>query len=297
MIRVMHTRVAPSFAICFCLLIVCAPVVAADAGKRIVTVGGDVTEIVYALGAGEIIVGRDATSLWPPEVTAKPDVGYLRNLAAEGLLSLDPDLIIASHDAGPETTLEQLRDAGVDIIRLPKTYAMEAIPEKVRDIATAIDREDEGAALAAKIEADWQAAKAEIALLEGEPRVLFFLAVGDGSPMAAGTSTAASAIITLTGADNAFSSHEGYKALSLEAAAAANPDVILAMSHSVRAVGGVEGLADHPALRITTAAREGRIIEVDPSSVMTFGPRTPRAVLALARQMHGSPKAESAPTQ
>ena len=256
-----------------------------DKAVRIVTIGGDVTEIVYALGAGNKVVGRDATSLWPPEAQSKPDIGYLRNLAAEGLLSLSPDLIITAHDAGPTTTLEQLRQAGVTIIHLPKDVSVDGIPEKVIRIAEAIHEEEAGVLLAAQIEADWATAKEAIASLDGEPAALFFLAVGEGAPMGAGNFTAAAIILEAIGTRNVFASHRGYKALSLEAAVAANPDVILAMSHSIRMVGGREALRNHPALRITPAAQNGRIVEVDPSSVMTFGPRAPNTVLALAQQI------------
>ena len=88
------TRVA----IAALLLVVSAvltPAVQAEEGpKRIVTLGSDITEIVYTLGEGQRIVGRDSTSVYPPDVEKIADVGYFRQLGAEGVLSLKPDLII-----------------------------------------------------------------------------------------------------------------------------------------------------------------------------------------------------------
>ncbi len=71
------------------------------ATQRIVTIGGDVSEITYALGVGDLIVGRDSTSLNPKALKALPDVGYIRLLNAEGILALKPTLILSSQRAEP----------------------------------------------------------------------------------------------------------------------------------------------------------------------------------------------------
>ena len=70
--------------------------------EKIVTLGGDVTEIVYALGASSSLVARDSTSQWPQAANVLPDVGYLRQLNAEGILSMRPTLVLASAQAQRE---------------------------------------------------------------------------------------------------------------------------------------------------------------------------------------------------
>lgn len=255
----------------------------AFAQERIVSIGGDVTEIVYALGKGDDIVATDSTSVYPPAANDTPKVGYVRRLSAEGVLSIEPDLILISGAAGPPEAVEQIRAAGVRLVEMDEGYTIEAILEKTTIVAETLGAEEEGAALYAQIERDWAAAQQEISALALEPTVLFFATLSDGAPRAAGVDTAADGVIRLLGGQNVFGEYSGYRSLSLEAAVAADPDIILVMSHHADRIGGLEEVVNHPALSLTTAAQEQRIVLVDPVTVMQFSPRTPNAVADLAR--------------
>lgn len=255
------------------------------AQERIVSVGGDLTEIIYALGAGERIVATDSTSVYPEAANETAKVGYVRRLSAEGVLSVEPDLIMISGAARPEEALAQIRASGVDLVEMEADYTIEGIIEKTRAVAKALDMEAEGAAFADEIESDWNEAKAVIAELDVAPSMLFFAAPPKGDARGAGTETAAHGVIELLGGRNVFADHAGYKALSLEAAVAADPDIILVMSHHADRMGGVEKVYQHPALSLTTAAKERRIFFVDQVAVMQFGPRTPKAIADLAKEI------------
>jgi iron complex transport system substrate-binding protein len=270
------------------LLGACALAVAEPADtQRIVSVGGDVTEILYALGAGEHIVATDTTSLYPPEALATPKVGYARTLAAEGILSLRPTLVIASGDAGPPEALDQLRDAGVEVRVLPKGHDVANIYAKIEDIADAIGGDALAAPLVADVERRMEAARRTVARAEGCPRVLFLLNIDAGAPIAAGSDTGADAIIRLAGGCNVFGAEHGYKPLSVEAAVAAAPEVILVMQQRLDDLGGIERVLENPALKLTPAARAKRVVAMDGLYLLGFGPRTPDAVLDLARLLHG----------
>ncbi|MEM8986037.1 MAG: ABC transporter substrate-binding protein [Pseudomonadota bacterium] len=258
---------------------------AAEAQERVVSVGGDVTEIVYALGKGDALVATDSTSVYPKEANDTPKVGYVRQLAAEGVLSLEPDLIIISGAAGPPPALEQLRASGVQMLEMPASYTIEAILEKVDKIALTLGAVDKGALLRARIEAERRGMKDRVAKLGLSPKVLFFVTLQNGVPQAAGIETAAHGVIELLGGENVFASHSGYKSLSLEAAVAADPDIILVMSHHADRLGGMEAVKSHPAISLTRAVQENRVILVDPVTVMQFGPRLPSAVADLAEQI------------
>ena len=258
---------------------------ATEAQERIVSVGGDVTEIIYALGYGDQVVGTDSTSVFPAAANETPKVGYVRNLAAEGILSLEPDVIFVSGAAGPPSTLNQLRDSKVKIIEMEEAYTIASIRDKTVRIAKALGNEQAGAELLTRIDADWGEARAEIAKFSATPRVVFFAALADGSPRAAGTGTAADAVIRLIGAKNVFDTHEGYKSMSFEAAVAADPEYIFVMEHHAERVGGIESVAAHPALALTRAGKARRVVTVDPVTVMQFGPRTPAALAGLARAL------------
>ena len=259
--------------------------VPAEAQERIVSIGGDVTEIIYALGYGDRVVGTDSTSVFPNAANETPKVGYIRRLAAEGILSLEPDIIFVSGAAGPPETLNQLRDSQVRVIKMEEVYTLASIRDKTRRVANALGGEEAGADLLAKIDMNWKEAQAEIAAFPGTPRIVFFAALADGSPRAAGTETAADAVIRLIGGKNVFDTHEGYKALSYEAAVAADPEYILVMDHHAERVGGVDAVAAHPALALTSAGRAKRVLAVDQVTVMQFGPRTPAALARLARAL------------
>jgi iron complex transport system substrate-binding protein len=259
---------------------------AADGPQRIVVLGSEITEIIFALGEGKRIVGRDASSVYPPEAMPLPDLGYFRNIGAEGALSLKPDLILASSGVGPPEALQQIAATGVALHRFPEKLSAEGLIDKVKQLATILGAEAKGAELIAGLQRDLTAAQTEIAALAGKPKVLFIIGGGGGAPLAAGRSTSADALITLAGGANIFATHEGYKPISLEAAAAAGPDAIAMMDHTLQAMGGVEGVAGNPALSMTPAAQAKRVVARG-AYMLNFGPRLPKAMVDFARAIRG----------
>lgn len=262
------------------------------AQDRVLSIGGGVTEVVAALGETGRLVGRDTTSTYPATVTDLPDVGYMRALSPEGVLSVAPDLILLTEGAGPPETLETLRETGVKLVRVPEGHTPEAVLEKIRTVAGALGVADKGEALAARLDAEMTAALAQVAQDSGpKPRVLFILSNAGGRLTGAGAGTSAAAMIALAGGQNALTGFDGYKALGDEAIAAAAPEVILMMARRGEDAGGhgVADLASHPALAATPATKAGRVVRMDGMLLLGFGPRTPEAITALHAALH--PKA------
>ena len=257
--------------------------------RRIVTIGGAVTEIVYALGAQARIVAVDTTSVYPPAAMGEhPNVGYLRMLSAEGVLSTRPDLILADADAGPPTAISQMRAAGANIVILRTSHDAAGVAYKIRAVAHALGLAEKGEALARRYTADMaklQAAIARVAVKD-KPKVLFVLNIGRGSPLAAGRDTSAASIIALAGGVNAITGYKGYKPLSPEAGLAAAPDVVLVTDRTFTSMGGVDGLLDRPELKLTPAGAKRRVISMNGLYLLGFGPRTARAVRTLAHRLH-----------
>jgi len=266
----------------------------AYAQSRVVTLGGDVTEIVYALGAGDQIVCDDQTSLYPATAAKLPQVGYLRTLAAEGVLSCKPDLVIASEDAGPTATMQQLEAAHVRIVHVTSEHNAAAVPKKIATIATALDKEAEGKTLIEKFNADLSAAQAKLARFHDRPRIIFLMAQGPGGAMAAGSGTAANAIMSLANADNAAAAFSGYKPLTAEAAIALAPDVIVVSDQAVNSLGGLAAIRKRPEIAATPAGKSGSIVEADTLLVLGFGPRLPQALETLANAVHQTPAISAA---
>lgn len=258
--------------------------VAASAARaeapRIVTAGSAVTEIVCALGLGTQLVAVDTSSKHLDETRDKPDIGYVRQLGAEGVLSQRPDLVIVSGEAGPPEVLDQIRAAGIGLLVVEKGETLESIPAKIRTIAKATGRGGQGDALAAKVEAETGDLRRKVAAGSEKPSVIFLMARHGGNLMAAGRGTAAHAMIEASGGCNAGDSFDGYKPLSPEIFAASAPDYVI-VSESV----GTDDAAfvdSVPGLPSTPAGKNSRIIRVDDTAFLGFGPRAPASAMAVA---------------
>lgn len=252
---------------------------------RVLSIGGSVTEIVYALGEGDRLVARDSTSNFPAEAVELPDVGYIRQLSAEGVLSVAPDLILMEGGAGPAETIDLLREAEIPMVEVADGYTPEAVEDKIHAVAKALNVPDKGEALAAEVRA--QIAEARATVGDGVPRVLFVLSQASGRIMAAGEGTSAEAIIELAGGENALSGFQGYKQISEEAVMAAAPDVILMMDREGDHAVANDELFGQPAFASTPAAEGERVVRMDGLLLLGFGPRVGEAVLQLAAALHG----------
>ncbi len=257
------------------------------AAGRIVSIGGATTEILYRLGAGDRIIAVDSTSRFPVAATKRPSVGYMRALAAEPIIALEPSLVIADEDAGPRPVLDQLREAGIRVVTVPAAPTADGVYAKIDVIAAAIGRQMEGVALASSIRRQVAQVQTAVSRLGARPRVLFLLSVGGGgAPMSSGKHTSADGIITLAGGTNAIAAFDGYKPVSPEAIIQAAPDVILVTGRSLAMLGGVDKLLALPSIAATPAGRARRVASMDGLLLLGFGPRLGEAIVTLARLLH-----------
>ena len=257
--------------------------------SRVITLGGDLTEIVYALGEDDHLVAVDTSSIHPPEAIASlPKVGYVRRLSAEGVLSLGPTLILASADAGPPEVLAQIRQAGVSLAIVPGEDSVAGAQAKIRFLGEVFGADARAADLVRQIDLDVLEAQLYLDAIRASdaPAVMFVYARGAGTLLVSGTATSANAMIVLAGAENAVVGYEGYKPLTAEAAVSAAPDVLLLLSDGLESVGGVAGLADLPGLALTPAYENGRVVAFDDLYLLGFGPRTGEAIRDLTLALY-----------
>ncbi|MFU2318065.1 heme/hemin ABC transporter substrate-binding protein [Rahnella sp. PCH160] len=257
--------------------ILSAPVL--HAAEKLVSIGGDVTEIVYALGAGDEMVARDSTSLHPQAVQTLPDVGYMRQLNTEGILSMHPSMVLSSELAEPSLVLQQLAQNGVKVIRVPGTASVDTVPKKIDVIAGALNRQAEGAKLIATYRSQLEAIPHDALPV----KILFVMSHGGMSSMAAGQNTAADAMITSVGAKNAMQGFSRYRPLSQEGVIASAPDILLLTSDGVKTLGGMDQVWKLPGVAMTPAGKNKRVLVLDDMSLLGFGLQTP-AVMAQLRQ-------------
>jgi iron complex transport system substrate-binding protein len=260
---------------------------AADFGpdpKRIISVGGAVTETVFALGAGERVIAVDTSSLHPEAAIRLPKVGYQRQLAAEGILGLRPTLVIAAAEAGPPAVLEQLRSAGLRVEVLSADASVEGARARITAIGRMVGRDP--SKVLADLDRDLARAGSAVARTNGRPRVLAVYARGGGTLHVFGRGTSADALVRLAGGENAASALDGAKPLTAEAAVQCAPEVILIPSRGLESLGGAEGLWKQPGIAQTPAGKSRRMVAMDDLLMLGFGPRTGEATLALAEQLH-----------
>ena len=252
----------------------CAP---ARDPSRIVTAGGSLTEILYYLGEESRIVAVDTTSNFPAAASDLPSIGYVRALSAEGLLSLNPTLILGEDDMGPREVVEQVKRSGLEVVRVPEVQTAQGIVDKVICIANILSMDDtEGV----------KAAKRSVTRLRNiktdARRVALLLGVRDGIPLAAGSGTSGDGFLAMAGANNIFEELEGWKPVSFESMVQANPEVIVISARGANQSGGLEKILKHPAIALTVAGNQGQIISLDGMSMLGFGPRTITTAIEFA---------------
>jgi iron complex transport system substrate-binding protein len=261
---------------------------------RIVSIGGAVTEILYALGAEDSVVAIDTTSLYPPKAMAdKPNVGYMRQLSAEGVLGLNPQLVLAIAGSGPKETIDVIDAARIPLIVVPDTFTEAGMLEKIRLVAKVAGVESRGECLANAVSDDLTALHALRAKVKMPLRVMFVMSFLDGRAMVAGQKTAANEIVKLAGGINVADSFDGYKIMTDEAVVAAKPDVVLTMDRGKDSV-QADAVFASPTFALTPAAKTRNFVAMDGLYLLGFGPRTAAAARDLAVKLDPGLSADAA---
>jgi iron complex transport system substrate-binding protein len=255
-----------------------------EGSARIVSVGGAVTESLFALGAGDRVVGADTSSVHPAAATRLPQVGYQRALSAEGIVALRPSLVMASAEAGPPAVLEQLRAAGIRVEVLSAEASAAAARSRVARIGAIVERDP--SSLLAELDADLGRARALAARVTKRPRVLVLYARGASTLHVFGARTSAAEMVHLGCGENAVTAFEGARPLTSESVVSAAPDVILLPSRGLDALGGVDAVLEVPGISETPAGRSRRVVALDDLLLLGFGPRTGKAALELCEKLH-----------
>lgn len=241
--------------------------------QRIISLGGDITEIIYALQAQQQLVGVDTTSQWPAATQSLPKVGYFRALSAKGLLSLVPDLLIMSGAADPASVIEQIQSVGIATVRTNSAKTPEGVLKKVHRVAQVLSLPEQGEQLITAIQADYNKLEFQRKHWKNRPRVVFLFSVSKGAAKASRQATATDAMIKLAGGINVFSEYTGYKPINSEALIAAAPEFILLTDNTLKSMGGLDKIMSLPGISLTSAAINTRVIAVNTLYLLDFGSR------------------------
>lgn len=253
----------------------------AEQNQKIVSLNGAISEALVILGAESQIIGVDVTSTYPESLKTKAtDLGHVRSITAESILSLKPNVVFAtSKDVNP-TLNEQLKAANVSLKIINQEYSTEGTKNLITEIAKFLKKENYQPLLE---NIDRQIA--EIKPFEKKPKVLFIYARGAGNLMVAGKETPLHHMIELAGADNAAATITDFKPLTPEALLTINPDVILLFDTGLQSLGGIDGLLKVEGISATNAGKNQKIITMDGQLLSGFGPRLGKAVVELHNKL------------
>ncbi len=246
------------------------------ATERLVVAGGSLTEIVYALGAEDQLVGVDSSSIYPYAATKLPNIGYYRTLNVEGTLSVQPTKIILLSGAGPENVVKQLSRLEVETLMVDNPKTVAGLIKTIEIIAKETGTTAAGKLLIEKI-------KTEIEHLSTMPKLTgktaaFLMSAGERGLIAAGTDTTPSLIFDSLNISNPFSSLKGFKPVSAEALAENAPDVILIASHTTQNQ-DIESLCDSAPLKLWASIKGCNLVKIDSLKYLGLTPRLPQAIV------------------
>ena len=247
--------------------------------QRVVVLANGVAEIIQSLNGQSIIVGRDISST-EDSLSDIPIVTSGHQVLPEKVMSLKPDLVIIDASTGPKAAIDSIKAAGITVTETPESWSLKDLPAKVRAVGRAVGAVDQ-----AELLVDQLNQSLKTSAINNAPRVAFLYLRGTSSIyLIGGPGSGADSLLEAIGAVDVGAQNldRPFNTLTAESLAALNPDVIVVMSKGLESVGGIDGLLKLPGVAQTKAGKNSAVIDVDDSLLLSFGPRTPSLVEALA---------------
>lgn len=260
-------------------------IVKAQDTSQMLSIGSDTTEILYALGLGDRVIAVDSTSQFPPEAASKKNVGYMRALSTEGVLSTGATLILGSAQTGPPEVVHALKASSVPMLILPENEGPESLIEKVRLVGQAVGATQKAEELASQLTERFRALEVAKAKIEKPVRAILVLSVSSGRALVGGTGTTADVMIRLAGAENVATGINGYKPVSDEALIDLAPEAVIAVNTQAGRNIAAE-IVELPGFKALGAGSKVPIINMGASYLLGFGPRAPDAAGELMAQLY-----------
>ena len=259
----------------------------ASNNSRIVVAGGSIAEILFFLDQQDKIVALDVTSTFPEQTKDYPSIGYVRGLSTEGILSMNPSLIIGENDMGPPFVVSQLKETDIDFRTIPEEQSAEGILQKIYCVASILDIED---IAMKKIDVELSSSVNQLNDIVKskkieDVKVMLILSMKGSSPIVAGLNTSGHGYIEMLGAKNAFDSFEGWQVVSPESILKENPDFIILPQRDLHKNSDVSKIIDDPVFANINAGKQNNFIFDDGTAILGFSPRTIKSALKSANKI------------
>jgi iron complex transport system substrate-binding protein len=255
---------------------------AASTARRIVSLAPSTTEALFAIGAGDRVVGRSRFCDFPPAATALPSVGGLEP-ELEAILDLHPDLVVGISGLSSARLVDKLRARGISTL-IAETESLAAVEDLLTALGRRTGHENEAVRLASAI--DTRAHAIERAVdAEARPRVLMVVSLAP--VVAAGPKSFADELIRRSGGQNVLLDGGAWPRVGLERVVELDPDVVL--DATIAGSEDVRGIAPNtPGWSSVRAVRQGHVLPVRDERVLRPGPRVVDGLALLARALHPS---------
>ena len=259
-------------------------------GKRIVSVSKQLTEMIYALGAENRLVGVDLSSTFPAAAKKLPTVGYHRLLNAEGIISLKPTVVYSDGNVAPAAVITQVQNVGIPVKEFTPSKTIAETCQLLQQLGDLFGRRPQADSLARQLTADMALATEKARQLPDHPRVVIIhYGLQKNIYLAMGQKSIGTQMVAWAGGVNSLNAAEGMKPISPELIAEAQPDVILATDFGYDRQGGLDKFKQLPGVALTPAAKNNRIYRVEEHDMVYLGPRTGQNVLRLQQLIHQQP--------
>jgi len=255
---------------------------------RIVSLNGDLTETIFALGAGDRVVGIDLTTTYPPEAAALPDVGLGRSVNAESVIGLAPTLVLGDEQIAPQSAIDQIRAAGIPVVILPTEVTLDGVMRKFTSMGTILDLPDEAEALKLEVGQQLDEALALAAEATSQPSAAYLYVRGPETLLLFGSAMPTHYLIEEAGGIDAAAEVNVVFAenLSAERLVDAAPEVLITPEEGFNIIGGLEAFLALPGVADTPAGRNGNVLTYDEALLLGMGPRVGMALKQLVLDLH-----------
>ena len=257
--------------------------------QRIVALANGVAELINAMGYHSNLVGRDIAST-TADLEDIPIVTSRHQVIPETIIALHPTLVIIDSATGPQSAITKIRNSGIKIVNVSQSWNMKDVTKKITELGVALGAPKTAQTLGYKLEVTTDLNKVTASSDSKHPKVAFLYLRGTSSIyLVGGKGSGADYLIAATGGIDVGAKvlAKPFNPLTAETMATLNPDIILVMIGGLESVGGISGLQKLPGVAQTSAGKKGKVVAVDDSLLLSFGPRTPSLIERLTAAFLG----------
>jgi len=249
--------------------------------------------MVFALGKGHELVAVDLSSTYPDSAKLLKTVGYHRALNPEGIIAMNPDLVIHSNDIGPENVLPQITKAGLNIKAFGGANTVDSAKLLLKELGAFFKVESKADSIIKRLEEGLAKAEAERKTLPAtdslKVMIIHFGMRNNNYFVMSGRNGVGDKMIRMAGCTPATYDGKGAREMSAEAVALANPDVIIATDYGYDKMGSMDKfIASVPGVALTNAGKNHRVVRFEEHDIVYFGPRTGENVIKLIHDIHST---------